>query len=409
MESILKQTSWLFLAQALGRVIGFFYTIFLAASLGVPDFGLYSAALAYFSLISSIADFGFNRFLIREVARDQQKIPELLYGISLLRLTLTSVLFAFFATGLYFLDPDKFRVSLSLLAVLAVLPQAVSLTLDAIFVAVQKLQFSALALLVLSLATTIFGVWLVSTGFGVMGAVVALILGQLIYLTVLTFLLKVQRLRIFSKVTAKTLKQAILGSLPYGLLGILGLLYFRVDLLLLTYLRGNFEAGIYGAAYKFLEAVVFVPSALAAALFPVFARLHDDVSSLKIRKLYFDSLKVMAFGGLIVTLGYFLILPLIVRIFLPKFLPSIEVIKILSLSIPLMFLHIPGAQVLLSTNKYLPQVLLLSVLTLSFNVTANLIFIPQFGFLGASWVTVASETLTLLVFFRLLWVKVLTK
>lgn len=408
MKSILKQTSWLFLAQALGRIIGFFYTIFLARNLGVSDFGLYSAALAYFSLISSIADFGFNRFLIREVARDNQKIPQLLYHVSLLRLTLTSVVFASFAAGLYFLDPDKLRVHLSLLATLAVLPQSIALSLDAVFVALKRLQFSSLALLVLNLSTTLFGIVLISGGFGVPGAMVALILGQLVYLCLLLFLTRLQKIKAFARIQTSTLKKVISGSLPYSLLAILGLLYFRVDLLLLTYLRGNFEAGIYGAAYKFLEAMVFVPSSLATALFPILARLHEGKPQ-AIRPLYFKSLKLMLSLGIVLALSYILILPTIIKILLPNYFPAIEAIKVLALAIPFMFLHIPGAQVLLSTDKYLKPVIFLSFLTLSFNVILNLVFIPQFGFLAASWVTVASEILTLLVFFRLLWVKVLTK
>ena len=77
MKEILKQSSWLFFAQILTRVIGFFYTIFLANSLGVLDFGLYSVGLAYFSIISSLADFGFNRFLIREIATEKSQQWEL--------------------------------------------------------------------------------------------------------------------------------------------------------------------------------------------------------------------------------------------------------------------------------------------------------------------------------------------
>ena len=41
----------------------------------------------------------------------------------------------------------------------------------------------------------------------------------------------------------------MIGSLPYGLLGILGLLYFRIDTILLSYLRGNFETEIAAGTY----------------------------------------------------------------------------------------------------------------------------------------------------------------
>lgn len=406
MKSILKQTSWLFFAQVLTRGIGFFYIIYLARILGVSDFGLYTVALAYFSILSSVADFGFNRFLIREVAKDRSKARELLWNIAMLRLTLTAIFFAIFSVILYSFDPDRIRVSLILLASLAILPQAVAFTFDAVFVGFQKLQFSALSLFISSLATALIGLYLVGKGFGSWGAVSALVAGQVIYASVLIiFLFKHQRL-VSSPVRLTVLKEIVVGSLPYGLLTVLGLLYFRIDAVLLSYLKGSFETGIYGVAYKFLEAVTFIPSAFSMALFPVLSRAHDT-SSLDIKRLYFKSFKVMLGISLMILLVYVLALPEIIKIVLPNYLSSITAIKILSLSIPFMFIHVPAVSVLLSTDKYLKQVLSLSIFALIFNVVANLIFIPQFGFIAASWVTVASEILSFVIFFALTKKKVL--
>lgn len=407
-RNILKQSSWLFFAQSLTRLISFFYIIYLAKTLAVSEFGLYTVALAYFSIISSIADFGFNRFITREVARDKLQSFELLWNIVALRLTLTSVLFAVFSIILYAIDPDKMRVSLILLAVMAILPQSIAFSFDAIFVAIQKLQFSAAGLFLSSLATVSVGFYLVGSGFGPTGAIVALIAGQLIYsIALMLFLFRHQGFSL-SVIKLSVIKKGMIGSLPYGLLGILGLLYFRIDTVLLSYIRGNFETGIYGAAYKFLEAIIFIPSAFSLALFPVFARIHE-VSPKDLRKLYFKALKIMLGLGLLVFLGYILVLPAVIKMLLPNYLSSIQAIMILSLAIPFMFIHIPAVTVLLSTDKYMKPVIILSILMLTFNVGANLIFIPGFGFLAASWVTVASEILSFAVFFVFIKAKVLDK
>lgn len=405
MKAILRQTSVLLLAQVLTKIVGFFYTIFLARTLGVAEFGLFTVALAYFSIVSSIADFGFNRYLIREVAKDKLKASELICNIAILRLTLTSIIFGVFALSLYLLDPDKLRVSLILVAVLAILPQGVALTFDGVFIAIHKLQFSAIALIASGLTTAVFGFYLVSGGLGNMGAVNALILGQIIYVLVLfAFLLK-HKIVPLNVVTTVILKKALRESLPYGLLGVLGLLYFRIDSLLLSYIRGNFETGLYGAAYKFLEAIIFIPSSFAAALFPALAKLHN-VNLKEMKNLYFKSLRLMVFLGLITLTGYIFILPLVVTQFLPGYIQSIESIRILSLSIPFIFAATPGVQVLLSTDKYLKTVLGLSVFTVLFNVILNILFIPRFGFIGASWVTVFSDVLSFVIFYLLVTEKV---
>lgn len=408
MKEILKQSSWLFTAQFLTRTISFFYTIYLARILGVSDFGLLTVALAYFSIISSISDLGFNRFLIREIARDKIKVQELIWNIAMLRLTLTSILFAIFSVVLYILDPDKMRVSLILLAVLAILPQSIALTFDAVFVGLRKLQFSAISLFLSGLTTVMVGIFLVSRGFGPIGAVNAIIFGQLIYLFVLFFLFFKHQGVTFSSIKLPILKQAIAGSLPYGLLGILGLLYFRVDAIILSYFRGSFETGIYGVAYRFLEAATFIPYAFFSSLFPVLAKAHD-LSPASVKQLYFKSLTIMVLAGFVLAAVYFFILPQVFNMFLPDYLPSVGVVKILALAIPLMFLHTPAVAVLFSTDKYLKKVLLLSALILGFNIVVNLIFIPWYGFLAAAWITVISEALSFIVFFLFTKFQILDK
>ena len=398
MGTILSQVSWLVFAQFLTRIVGFFYTIFLANSLGVLDFGIYSVALAYFSIISSVSDFGFNRFLIREITKEQGKSWEIIWNVLMLRLTIVSVFFAIFALGIYFSDQDKTRVSVILLASLAVLPQAIAITFDGIFVALQKLQFSAISAFALSISTVFFGVLLINNGFGVYGSAAALILGQIIYLATLLFFVQRHQGFNLSAVTVTLLKKAFLGSLPYGLLAVLGLLYFRIDTVMLSYMRGNFETGIYAAGYKFLEALVFIPNALTFALFPAFTRLHEEDPK-KIKSLLYKSTKIMFILGLFATALYLVLLPPIIKIFLPKFLPSIDVIRVLSIAIPFMFIHIPASSVLTSSEKYLKQVILFSLLPLTFNIVSNLIFIPIFGLFAASWITVASDILSAFLLF----------
>lgn len=406
MKAILRQTSWLVAAQVLTKAVGFFYTIFLARSLGVEEFGLFTVALAYFSIVSSIADFGFNRYLVREVARDHLKASELLCNIGMLRLTLTSVIFAIFSIILYLLDPDKMRVSLILLAVLAILPQSIALTFDGIFIGIQKLQFSAISLIVSSLSISIIGFYLVSIGLGSIGAINALILGQMIYVLVLFIFLYRHKIVPLSVVKLSIIKKTLIGSLPYGLLGVLDLIYFRIDAVILNYLRGNYETGLYGAAYKFLEAIIFIPAAFAAALFPTLAKMHGRNLS-EMKGFFFKSLKIMGMLGVVTMLLYIGLLPIIIKTLLPNYMKAIDVLKILSLSIPFIFLSTPGVQVMLSSDKYLKEILLFSVFTVVFNISLNLLFIPEYGLLAAAVITVLSATLSFSIFYLFIVKKVL--
>lgn len=405
MDSILKKSSLLIIAQGLARVIGFFYTIYLARVLAVDEFGVTAAALAYFSLASVIADFGFNRFLIREVSINKEKLTEILFNVTSLRLTFATILFCLFTVGLYFFDKDLLRANLSILAVMAILPQTIALSLDAVFIALQKLKFSAIATFILSGVNTLLGITLVSLNFGPTGVIVALIGAQVIYTIFLIYLLKKEKVKLLSKVTTDSLIKVLIGSLPYGLLGVLGLVYFKIDTLMLSYIRGNFETGLYSVSYKFLEAVILVPSAISAVIFPSLSRLHQG-STTDLKKYYFKTLKLMGILGFVVFLLYIIILPIIINLLLPKYIPAIGIVQLLSLTIPFMFLHTPSTQLLLASEKYLKPVIYLSLLTMFFNVISNLIFIPKFGYFAAAWITILSEVLSFIVFYLFIQKKV---
>lgn len=400
MSKIFKNSSFLITAQVIAKFISFAYIVFLARQLGVDNFGIYITALSYFALMSAFSDFGFNRYLIREGAKNPGNLSTYVFNTLLLRLVLVSVSFAIFAVILYLLDKDSLRVSVSLLAVLAIIPQAASLTFDAALLSTQRVKKSSIGIVVLAFFTALLGLYFVSFDFGVIGAAAALIFGQIIYSIVLFLLLFASGEKVVPRVSEQQLKSIFVGSLPYGVLAFLGLVYFRIDTILLSYLRGPEEVGLYGAAYKFLEAIIVVPSAVFAAIFPVAAKLESKTE--QTAKLYLSSLTTLAILSLPVVLGYLFILPLVINYLLPSYSTSIGILRILSLAIPFMFIQVPAISVLFSSEKYLKKVLLLSSLTVVFNLLANLMLIPLYGLYAAAWITVASEVLSFMLFYTLI-------
>lgn len=393
-RKIFKNSSYLILAQGFVKVISFIYTLYLAKILGVSEFGLFIVALSYFSLVSSISDLGISRFLIRETAREKVNLASLISNILLLRLIITTIFTLVFILVMINFDLDIMRANLSLIAVLAIIPQAIGLTFDNIFIAFQKLSVSAIALIITTVSTIILGVFLISLGFGAMGAVMSLLLGQIFYSLFLLFFAAKKGIKFNIKLEKKVLKQVLKGSLPYGLLATLGVLYFRIDVILLSYLKGSYDAGIYGAAYKFLEALVFIPSTISLALFPILVKLHE-VNQNEIKKVILNILIVMGGLGFFATIGFIFILPFVLGILLPDYSGSITTIKILSLALPFMFIHVPLSQILLSSDKYLKPLIIISFLPVTLNIILNWSFIPQYGYLAAAWVTVISDIFSL--------------
>ena len=394
MNQIVKKSSLLIFSQLAAKGVSFLYTLFLLRFLDPGMFGLYAVALAYFSLVSSVADFGISRYFVKEIAREEKDVSGLVTTVIFLRLFVLCLVSIILGLGFFFFDHQNLRSLLSILAILAIVPSALSWTVNDAFIATSKAKLYALGGVVVNLATTVLGVIFVTRGFSVVGVVLALLLGQYIYAFYSLAIYSTQKIGLSKSFRKEFIKEIIWGALPYGFLSILGLIYFKIDTLMLAYIKGSFEAGIYSAAYRFLEAIVFVPTSVSLIVFPMMSKWHN-LEPAKVAQLSRKIIRVMGVMGLAVMILYMTVLPEVIRLFLPNYLPSIQIIQILALSIPFMFIHVPLSQALLSSDKYLKQIIMLSVVTVSFNVLTNLFFIPKYGLLAASWITVLSDVFSL--------------
>jgi O-antigen/teichoic acid export membrane protein len=155
-------------------------------------------------------------------------------------------------------------------------------------------------------------------------------------------------------------------------------------------MKNGTEVGIYNAAYKVLENSTFFPALICGLVLPIMSR--DIFNNRKNFQIISDQ-----------TLNFFIILivPLtIVTLFLSEgiigliggsgFTESAHVLRILIFALALIFLgHFFNAILIVSNlQKKLMLVLLVAAVV---NISLNVILIPHFSYLGAAYVSVATE------------------
>jgi O-antigen/teichoic acid export membrane protein len=397
LKTIVKNSSYLLISQLLVKVFAFGYAIFLAGNIGATDFGLYSAALSIFGLMSLFSDLGINRVLTRDIARDESELPKLFSTALLLRAFSAAASFLVLAVFFFITDPSETRFTLTTIALLSLVPQSVALSIDAILIALKKASFSAFGFFLFNMVSFIIGAILIYQGFGVYGAITAFLIGQVTYAVILICLLSSSRKINFAPFDFKIAKNLLLKSWPYGIIAALGFASFRIDTVILSYTRSGEEAGIYALAYRFLEAATIIPVAFGTVLYPIFSQHNADPA--KTKKLFNISLLYGAIGGFIVVLIMNTVVPVFLNVFMPEsFSGSSLALVVLSFALPFLFMHIPLSQLILSKESFLRQIVLLYILIFAVNLMIMLLVIPVYGFMGAAVVTVISEATTFLGF-----------
>jgi O-antigen/teichoic acid export membrane protein len=386
------------------RLIDLVFAAFMLRILGPADAGKYYFAAVIIVWFDTLAGFGLNTFLTREAARDPASSNRLLATTTLLRLALGAAAFAALAAGVYAawryggLAGDT-ALAILLLAI-ALLPGSLSAGLTALFQAHEKHEYPA----AVTTVTTVFKVGLGAAalvlGYGFVGLAGTSIAVNFVTLALLGGLAaRLLPVRVTGVEYDRAWQGRVLReSWPLMVNNLLAGLFFKVDVALLEPIRnarqsglGSREVGWYSTAYKYVEAYNLVPSLFTFALFPVMSRQAAGDRPALARG-YALAVKLLFGAALpLAAMTTFLAHTMIGLLGGNDFLPHGAIaLQLMVWSIPFGWINSLTNYLLiaLGQQRALTRAFLVG---LGFNVIANLIFLPRYGYPAAAIISILSE------------------
>jgi len=178
---------------------------------------------------------------------------------------------------------------------------------------------------------------------------------------------------------------------PYGLAAVFYLSYMQSDLILLKYLIGNKEAGIYSAAFAILISSYQIPGVIYQKfLLPKLHRWANE-DELKLLKVFQAGNGIMLFLGFLFFLILATLVPIVVPIFFGnEYLETVQVLQILVFCIPLRFLS-TSIEAPLFTKSLMPINTSIWGAAAFLNLVLNFLLIPMYSIYGAAVATLISE------------------
>jgi len=381
-----------------------FITILIGRALGEAGYGDFTKIFVFVGYFYTLGDFGFNTIYIK-LANEKNNLILLrsLIGLRLfttLFLALTAILISFMIpynsqTGIGFSPVVKFAI---VLASLTIITQGLFTTANAFFQRILRYDLSTIAAIFGSLVVLFWTIVTFITKGGLYGYTISYVLGGLIFILVAFYLIfQKTKASILPKFSLDDSKIFLSKSWPVGLALIFNLIYFRIDVFILANTRSSSEVGLYGLAYQFFEASLAIPIFFANALYPILAGLYSkDFSQFK--KQISVWLKLLTFFSILLVFALILASFLIPIIYQGGFAGSVAALQILAVGVPFFFISALLWHLLIIYDKQKYLIIVYGVGAV-FNVIANLIFIPRFGYLAASVITVISEGLITLLLF----------
>jgi O-antigen/teichoic acid export membrane protein len=380
-------------ARLVSKVFVFAVVLIVIRNMGQENYGRFTSLVVYAALNSIILDLGLRPLFTREVAKDPKRLTPYLNSILSLKLTLAvpvlAVLFVSISFGLTTLVPFVVPTFVLLLAT------SFANQLRATFYAMGKLGFEGVAIIGESLVLLIAAVavaLLRLPWWYYIWAYAASYMFTVIYAAVIA----VTRFghRFAFDLQWRRLSMLARESLPFALTFIISTLYFKIDVPILKFFTTFAAVGIYSAAYKYLEAVVFVPQTLMDPVFPALAQIaHHNIERLggAATKAY----KMLAVAGVPLTVAMVVLAAPIIHYTIPGFEKAIPVLQVLGLGVLFLFVNNAFLYTLNAMGRQSDSTRL-AVVSLVVNVALNLLLIPQpspiyGGYMGAAWATVLTE------------------
>ncbi len=376
----------------LAKTLNFLAFLYIARVLGVELFGVLEFAGSLLTWFLLAGDAGLELWATREAARSGELGP-LIRRVVPLRLLLAGASFAVLLGILPLLrvEPEQLRPLLQMVLLVfgfSIFLQA--LTLKWVFLGQEKM--------------TRLGIGLVAGQVVFAGAVFGLVrtTQDALWVPVIRLASDAVTAAYFWRVRARETREAqqgftlrgareILGpALTLGASQALALLNYNFDAVLLGFLRGVREVGLYNAAYRPVTVALAVPLTYFHGLFPALSRTWGEGPT-ALRALAERSLRLCAIAAVALGVGGTLLAgPVIGLLFGPQYAESAGPLRLLIWSAALVILR-GSYRHSLNAAGLQKLDLRCALASCGLNLGLNIALIPRYGMLGAAAATVVAD------------------
>lgn len=389
---ILKNTFAQIFAKGITSVVTLVITIFLAKYFGASGYGDFTKVVSLVTLGYILVDFGFNAVYLQEkdISFKTLFYTRLLIATFLI-IILNTIVFVLPRSSGAIGFSDDVRVGIFIFS-LTLFVQSVLQSSTAIFQQRKQYEHLFVSVLVGSLVSVCLFFFIQAySALTLSSALLSLLIGNIIT-AIVSFVFARQSISL-DTLSFQRIKQLCLKSLPLGAMLVFNLVYFRADIIILSFFKSSTEVGIYGLSYRFFDFLLTLPLFLTNALYPHF--LDAEKNNRTSAQIGIKFLTITLPLSFILVAIFWIASPLLILID-PDFYKAIVPFRILLLSLPLFFASSILQWVLIAKKQ---QVFLVwpYLIIGALNVIANMIFIPTYSYIASSIITGLSEALIVVI------------
>jgi O-antigen/teichoic acid export membrane protein len=380
----LRNTVLILAARVASRLLTLVSVLVMVRHLQPAGLGTFQDVVNETGLVTVFIDVGFNTLFQREAARRPGLLSHYLSRLVTGRAAFALLAFGALSGVLAWRGQLEYLVPAFLMMALA----SYGNLLRGALYAVQRLRFEAVAIVLESAILLGLVAYGVLTRQGVTYFLYAYAISYGFSLAYFAVVLTVRRVAAIRPAFDPIfIANWLMQGLPFAATFVITTIYFKIDVPILAMIRGHYETGLYVAAYKPFEALLFIPVSMLNVVFPVLAVYHRGAEGRLVWAVNRFYKALLALGCPIAVGTFMLSGPLQFIYVYPE---SQAALQILAVGIVLMFVSNAFIGALNAIDRQLTFTWA-ALVSMVVNIGLNLALIPAFGYLGASWATVLTE------------------
>lgn len=404
-SNVSKNIFWLTLSRIAALVLLALAYFALFRYLGPFGSGQYQFVLSYVLLFSTVVDFGIQQLITKKISEQPEKTKEYFQNFFSFESFAALLLYCLLLVIAYFKHYDLAVFWAIAVAGLGMVANALTYPFLAVMAAFQDLRKVALINFLNSLVniTIIFSAIIFHRHI-VFLASVQFLFGVLDLILYRHFVKKhlpnPQVLKAVFHFDLNLMKNFIKQGWPFALLVGFSAIYNRIDVVLISLIKGYTQTGYYTAAYKIFDLLGFFPSVVSYTLFPFFTGLMAKKAVDEVRLNLEKYLRLMIAGALPMAAGGTLLSSKLINLVAgPGYAPAASVLAVLIWAPAILFIYIPVNSIVISQLTL--KAVLITGINVVINTVGNLILIPRYGIMASAVMTVVSESLQGVFYFYL--------
>jgi polysaccharide transporter, PST family len=390
LKKIIQNSGWLYLEYVVQVISQLLVGIWVVRYLGPEKYGILSYAISFVALFAPLATLGLNHIVTREIIKSPE-IKDKIMGTSFFLRILANILaITITMTAIMVLRPDDKMLQFAV-AVLSLTSLFQSLmVIEFWFLSKVQSKYVAISKIIVMVISGIIRIVLVWSKASLIDFITVFAIEKVLLGLGLVIMYQFRGEKVknwsFDSGLAKSLASQ---SWPLILSGIAGIIYLKIDQVMLLQMHSSAEVGIYAVAARISEFWYFVPNVIVASAFPALVEMREknrDQYMTNLQKLYI----FLAMLSLSIAIPLtFAATPLLTLIYGKEYSASGLILSIHIWASLFIFMR-----ALLSKWIIAEGLLTFSLVThvagAMSNIILNFVLIPRYGGVGAAIATVVS-------------------